>query len=147
MTRKKPAELPPIPCICTNLKMAGRVAGRAYDAALAEAGVTNIQYSILVNVARHQPIGQVQLARHLHMERTTLYRALAILEKQKLVKTQKAEGGKEKQVSLTKAGAELTQKAQRQWQEVQQQFIRRFGKSNLEALNTMLAEVRQHFQA
>lgn len=76
-----PPEFARIQCACTNLKMASRVVGRAYDAFLAPFDLNVTQYAILVNVSRYQPVSQMKLAAHLNLERTTLYREVAPLAK------------------------------------------------------------------
>ena len=56
-------------CACTNLKMTARVVGRAYDDALAAAGLNVTQYAILVNVDRHQPISIMKLGKHVYCQK------------------------------------------------------------------------------
>ncbi len=139
--------LRPIQCVCTNLKMAARAVGRAYDAALEPTGVNVVQYSILVNVSRYQPIEQMRLAEHLEMERTTLYRALALLEKSGLVECVPVDGGVSKAVRLTRRGRSVTARAQARWKELHDSFLDRFGPGGLEHLNGLLATVRAHFNS
>jgi hypothetical protein len=52
---------------CTNLKMASRVVGRAYDSALASSDLTSTQYAILITIFRYQPVSQMSLTDHLDM--------------------------------------------------------------------------------
>ncbi|ATB32339.1 MarR family winged helix-turn-helix transcriptional regulator [Melittangium boletus] len=139
-------DLKPIQCVCTNLKMASRVVGRAYDLALEESGVNVIQYSILINVSRYQPISQMRLAEHLEMERTTLYRALDILEKKGLVASESNGEGVAKVVRLTARGTDVTSAAARKWNLMHEGFLSKFGPRRLKELNALLGEVRDHFK-
>ena len=122
MKKTQSQELEPIQCVCTNIKMTSRAVGRAYDAAVEEAGVNVIQYSILINISRYQPIEQMRLAEHLEMERTTLYRALDVLARRKLIKITPAEG-LSKAVELTEKGHEVTKEAQKKWKGLHQGFV------------------------
>lgn len=134
------------PCVCTNLKMASRMATRGYDQALEELGINITQYSILVNVLRYQPISQMRLAEHLNTERTTLYRALDILEKRKLLKTTATGEGLAKIIELTAQGKDLTLRAEKRWSAFQARFIKDFGSEKWSQLSGLLDELREHFK-
>lgn len=134
------------PCVCTNLKMASRVATRGYDQALEELGINITQYSILVNVLRYQPISQMRLAEHLDAERTTLYRALDILENRGLLKTTASGKGLTKVIELTIQGKELTMKAQKKWSAVQSRFIKEYGADKWNQLSSLLEDLRDLFK-
>ena len=137
--------LQPIQCACTNLKMAARTLGRAYDMALTKAGVNTTQYAILINVHRYQPISQMRLAAHLGLERTTLYRAVDILEGHGLLKATPIGEGVTQVLTLTPRGEQTTQQARRLWEQVQQRFQRVFGTARWSEFLHTLAEIRQHF--
>jgi len=137
--------LQPIQCACTNLKMAARIVGRAYDMALGPAGVNATQYAILVNVRRYQPISQMRLAAHLGLERTTLYRAVDILEGHGLLKATPSGEGVTQVLALTPRGEQITTQARREWEQVQQRFQRAFGTARWSEFLHTLAEIRQHF--
>jgi DNA-binding MarR family transcriptional regulator len=145
---KKPSvdDLKPIQCVCTNLKMASRVVGRSYDLAVEPAGVNVIQYAILINVSRYQPISQMRLADHLEMERTTLYRALAVLEKRRLLVCEPTGDGVAKNVRLTPRGEQITAAAQERWAVLHDGVVQKFGAKKLAELNDLLAAVREHFK-
>lgn len=143
---KPPNSFEPIQCVCTNIKMASRVVGRAYDAAVESAGINVIQYSVLVNISRYEPIEQMRLAEHLEMERTTLYRALDLLVKRKLVSVKPADQGVSKLVQLTPKGKEVVADAQKKWKRLHQGFIDKFGAQQLEQLNELLRSASEHFR-
>lgn len=104
----KRRERKPIQCVCTILKMASRLVGRTYDNALAAAGINVVQYSILINVSRYEPIAHMELASHLEMDRTTLYCAVAVLEKHGLLTTRPTGEGAAEALSLTAEGRKVT---------------------------------------
>jgi DNA-binding MarR family transcriptional regulator len=141
----QPPPRAPIQCACTSLKMTARVIGRAYDDALAGAGLNSTQYAILVNVGRYQPIAQVSLADHLGLERTSLYRAVALLEGQGLLAASSRDGGLTKVLELTGAGKDAVSRARPRWEKVQSSFVDSFGKRRWQDLLAALGEIRAHF--
>jgi DNA-binding MarR family transcriptional regulator len=144
MKRKSPPDTR-ILCACTNLKMTARVVGRAYDDALAGAGLNVTQYAILVNVGRHQPISLMKLADLLGLERTSLYRAVALMEKNGWLRATDLGEGVTRVVALTDAGDALLDEARPLWEKTQTAFVRRFGRERWDELLGTLAEIREHF--
>lgn len=134
-----------IQCVCTHLKMASRTVGRAYDAALEPVGLNSTQYAILVNVGRYQPVSQMRIADHLSLERTTLYRAVAILEKNGSLKCTGPNEGVAKNLELTPSGEALVKKARIQWEKVQSEFVRSFGKKKWSEFVMTLEELKTLF--
>jgi DNA-binding MarR family transcriptional regulator len=137
--------LAPISCACTNLKMASRIVGRAYDEALSDLEINSTQYAILVNVGRYQPISQIKLADHLGLERTSLYRAVGILEKQGLIESESLGEGVTKILKLKSKGTELVSHAKPRWERVQNSFLQAFGRERWQDFLSTLGEVRAHF--
>jgi DNA-binding MarR family transcriptional regulator len=134
-----------IRCACTNLKMTARIVGRAYDDSLAPAGINATQYAILVNVGRHQPISQMGLADHLGLERTSLYRAVELMEKNGWLATSALGEGTTRMVELTPEGAKKLEQSKPLWEKAQAPFVRKFGKARWEEFIGTLEEIRAHF--
>jgi DNA-binding MarR family transcriptional regulator len=145
--RQKPEsrERERVQCACTNLKRASRVVGRAYDEALAPAGLNATQYAILANVGRHQPISQMSLADLLDLERTSLYRAVALLESNGWLESSPLGEGVTKVLALTKKGTDVLAKARPRWERVQGEFVAAFGKTKWEGFLATLDTIREHF--
>jgi DNA-binding MarR family transcriptional regulator len=134
-----------IRCACTSFKMTARVLGRAYDEALAPSGLNATQYAILVNVDRYQPISQMDLADHLGLERTSLYRAVELMEKKRWLRTTPLGEGVTKLVELASSGETRLAQARPLWEGAQAPFVRKFGKERWDALLDVLEEIRGHF--
>jgi DNA-binding MarR family transcriptional regulator len=117
---------PRILCAGTNLKIAARATGRLYDRALAPLDLNTMQYAILANVARAGRIPTMTLSERLSIERTALYRALAVLERRRLIRTE-AGRGREQILSLTEAGEALRIRAKAAWAVTQDAFVGAFG--------------------
>jgi DNA-binding MarR family transcriptional regulator len=135
-----------IQCACTNLKMTSRVVGRAYDSALASSDQNSTQYAILINIFRYQPVSQMSLADLLDMERTTLYRAVDILEKRGWVKSNSSGDGITKILELTASGEKITTQAHKKWEAIQNSFENSFGTKKWQEFIEMLEVIREHFR-
>ena len=129
-----------IVCACTNLKMAARATGRLYDRALAPINLNAMQFAILNNIGKRGSILTMELAPMLSLERTTLYRALAILQRRGLVEARSGRG-KEQLLSLTDEGQGLREQAMVLWQEIQEKFVAHFG-NDWEAFLNHLRQAR-----
>jgi len=84
--RHRDTASPPLPCACSSLRSATRVVSRHYEAFLAPTGTTATQFSILRLLQCDGPRPLSRIAEALVMERTTLYRALAPLERSGLIR-------------------------------------------------------------
>jgi DNA-binding MarR family transcriptional regulator len=134
-----------IDCACTNLKKAARVVGRAYDTALAPAGLNSTQYAILVNVRRYQPISQARLAEHLSLERTTLYRAVDVMERNGWLRSSGTGSGVARALSLTRRGSEMVKAGKARWEQMQSGFVDVFGRERWDEFVATLDEIQTHF--
>ncbi|HEU4786402.1 MAG TPA: hypothetical protein VFS57_03310 [Gemmatimonadaceae bacterium] len=81
------------------------------------------------------------LAQELVFERTSLYRALEPLRRAKLITIAARSTGRTKEAALTRAGRARIAKALPFWQEAQDAFLERFGRSAWSTLVTNLAEI------
>ncbi|WP_444452176.1 MarR family winged helix-turn-helix transcriptional regulator [Rhodobacter capsulatus] len=113
-------------CAGTNLKIAARATGRLYDRAFAPFDLNTMQYAILANIARAGSIPTMALSDKLSIERTALYRALAVLERRGLIRTE-AGRGREQILSLTDTGDALRLRAKAAWALTQEAFVEAFG--------------------
>lgn len=134
VSKKEPWVPAPIACVSTNLRMAARATSRLYEKALAPLDLTVAQYGILSGIARSGEIATMELSAQLCLERTTLYRALAVLERRALVATRPGQG-REQVLSLTRAGLALRDAALPRWGKVQQMLVEEFGENWEEFLN------------
>jgi DNA-binding MarR family transcriptional regulator len=108
---------------------------------LAEVGLTTTQLSILRSLDRAKgPVPLSELAEEQVFERTSLYRALEPLRRQKLV-VLSAGRGRAKAVALTAVGAKRLAAALPYWENAQHAFLAQFGESAWGALATQLVRV------
>lgn len=123
------------------MRRATRSIARLYDSRLAEVGLTTTQFSILRSLDRAaEPVPLSELADEQVFERTSLYRALAPLRRQKLIVIS-AGHGRAKLVALTALGAKRVAAALPRWQEAQDAFLTEYGSSAWGALAVQLVGV------
>ena len=126
-------------CAAGTLRRASRSVARLYDSRLAQAGLTNTQFSILRALERHEaPIELSRLAQTLVFERTSLYRALEPLRREGLITIATGATGRAKTAALTRRGHARIAKALPHWQEAQDAFLEQFGRQAWSALVTNL---------
>jgi DNA-binding MarR family transcriptional regulator len=127
-------------CACTALRKASRAVTRLYDEALGDTGMTIVQFSVLRNLQREGDLPLMQLADMLVMERTTLYRALAPLERQGWVSIGDG-AGRAKTASLTAAGAEAVIASTAAWQRAQRKLLAAIGAEDWNTLDASLGRL------
>jgi DNA-binding MarR family transcriptional regulator len=127
-------------CVCGSLRKASRAVTRMYDEVMEETGMTIMQFSILRNLARNGETPLMRLAKALVMERTTLYRALAPIERRGWVGFGDGEG-RAKTVFLTEQGRAALEQAGPAWRLAQKNLLDGMGVANWRALEAGLARL------
>jgi DNA-binding MarR family transcriptional regulator len=104
-----------------------RVLGRAYDSALSGSGLNITQLAVMRSVLRHprEPLSRV--ADDLAMDRTSLYRALALLRKNRWVSLDEGSNERSRSASVTEEGRKVLAKADPSWAAAQTGIVERFG--------------------
>lgn len=130
----------PLPCACTSVRRVARVLGRAYDAALAGTGLNATQLAVMRAVLRHprEPLSRV--SDDLAMDRTSLYRALALLRRRQWVVLDRGVNGRSRSASITAAGRRTLQRADPGWAVAQTGIVERFGSAEWK---TFVAELQR----
>ncbi|HEX8942630.1 MAG TPA: MarR family winged helix-turn-helix transcriptional regulator [Gemmatimonadaceae bacterium] len=112
-----------------------------YDTRLAEVGLTTTQFSILRSLDRATgPVPLSELADEQVFERTSLYRALEPLRRQRLIAIRPGRG-RAKVVALTALGAKRVAAALPHWEKAQDAFLGQYGSSKWGALAAQLVGV------
>ena len=103
-------------CIAQTLRRAARAATRRYEAALRPLGLTIGQFTLLAALDRPEPMPRGVLADALGMDRTTLTRDVAPLERRGLVlSAPMKDDGRARGLSLTPTGRGLLAGAAPAW--------------------------------
>jgi DNA-binding MarR family transcriptional regulator len=114
-------------CACFDLRKATRAVSRLYDDCLRPLGLNITQYSLLRVIESEPQISVSTLGRYMVMDRTSVTRALAPLERDRLIRSRVGSDKRKRIVSLTKKGTELIADAKSHWDEAQKTFLDLIG--------------------
>jgi DNA-binding MarR family transcriptional regulator len=128
-------------CACFNLRRASRLVTQKYDQALRPAGLTANQFSILIAAYNRDGLGILELAKILGMERTTLTRNLAILERLGFAGIHPGSDRRQRRVAITPKGKDRLKEALPLWKQAQEDMVARIGVDKWEPLLSGLQEV------
>ena len=109
-------------CLVLNARMASRAVTRLADRRLRHHGITAAQFSILTSLWDHPGRSVTQMARAIAMDRSTLSRNLALLERNGLVTTSAAERGNGRVSALSETGRQVIGDAIPAWRAQQSQL-------------------------
>lgn len=128
-------------CVCANLRRATRAITNLYDLALASSGLKITQFSLLRAVARSEPVAISALAEEMALDRTTLARNLAPLERDRLVALKPGSDQRVTEVRLTRAGRDAIAAALPLWKKTQADVSRLLSDGRLEQMREMADDV------
>ncbi len=128
-------------CLCTNLRRATRAISNMYDVALAPSGLKITQFSLLRAVQRNEPVAITALAEEMALDRTTLARNLAPLQRDRLVELKPGSDQRVTEVRLTRAGRQAIARALPLWEKTQAEVGRLLSEGRIGQLREIAAEV------
>jgi DNA-binding MarR family transcriptional regulator len=102
-------------CPCLAARRRARALTRHFDAYLRPHGLRSTQFSVLAALAQRGPTGRGRLADGLGLERTTLTRSAATLERQGWIETLEADDARERPLALTTDGRRALDAALPAW--------------------------------
>ena len=114
-----------------------RVAQR-YDAEVGKTGLKGTQYSLLSHVLKLGPVRPGDLARAMTIDASTLTRNLRPLIDGGWVTLDAGADGRSRLVSITPAGREKRQEAQRRWRSAQESINQSLGLQRVLALHALI---------
>ena len=126
-------------CLCQKARNAARILTRFYDSYFAAADVEPTQFNMLVAVRLMEPVPLGKVAERLGLERTTLTRNLALLERDGMVHTAPGEDARSRQLSLTAAGRRTLQNALRNWKQAHTAVVEVLGKEDFSRISDALS--------
>ena len=129
-------------CVCVNLRRLARATTQLYDQALAASGIKVTQYSLLCAIEREQPVAISALAAEVELDRTTLARNLAPLQRDGLIELSAVVTDKRvTEVTLTRQGRAVIARARPQWERAQQQVSQKIGAERVQMLRALAEEL------
>jgi DNA-binding MarR family transcriptional regulator len=135
------------PCACTTVKKLSRVLGRAYDAALAPSGINVTQLAVIRCISRHDGEPLARVAEELEMDRTSLYRAIAPMERDGWVKLTAGVDSRSRSAVVTRKGNQVLAKAATGWDQIQEHVVGSFGQAEWKSLVAELERLRKCVEA
>ena len=128
-------------CACGRLRRAARALTQLYDDAMAPAGLRVTQFSLLLTLARSGTQRISDLAAAQLLDRTALSRNLDPLVERRLGKVVPGSDARTREVELTRAGRAALAAATPYWRDAQAQVAKRLGRTKLDALVAVLADL------
>ncbi len=128
-------------CACERLRRAARAISRLYGSALADLGLTATQLAILVATRPRGFLPLSRLAEGLHLDRTSLYRAVRPLGRRGYLHVGPGRNERERVASVTAKGERILQQALPVWETTQRRFVDAFGARKWAALAPALRQV------
>jgi len=122
------------------LRKAGRAVTRLYDDRLAAHGMTITQFAILRNLARDGELQLNRLAEKMGMDRTSLYRTIAPVERNGWI-TITAGPGRARIARLSDAGGNAMVDAEVDWIAAQQHILGGISPEQWQALQDTLGRL------
>jgi DNA-binding MarR family transcriptional regulator len=114
-------------CASLNFRRTARAVTRLYDLAFHGTGIRSTQFTILVAVAKAQPVSISKLGSILVIDSTTLTRSLAKLKKQGFLSISKRAARRQRFVTLTEAGVKSLEESLPGWRAAQERFVKAVG--------------------
>jgi DNA-binding MarR family transcriptional regulator len=127
-------------CACFDLRKATRAVSRMYDDFLRDAGVNVTQFSQLRLIGAKQEIAVSTLGRDMVMDRTSVTRALAPLERDGLISSRPGADKRFRVVSLTKKGRKLVEDAEPKWRRAQEALMEEIGANRWSVMRSLLRD-------
>ena len=127
-------------CVCFDLRRATRAISRMYDDFLRDAGLNITQFALLRLIRTEKELSISTLGRYMVMDRTSITRALAPLERDGLIHSRPGADKRIRIVSVTNKGRKLVEDAEPKWREAQEALIETIGEDRWRAMSTVLRD-------
>jgi DNA-binding MarR family transcriptional regulator len=129
-----------VECACSDLRRATRAVSRMYEDYLRDEGLTATQFALLGLLRAEKQLSISTLGRHMVMDRTSITRALAPLERDGLIHSRPGADKRIRVVSLTNKGRKLVEHAEPRWRQAQQALLETIGENRWRAMLTLLRD-------
>jgi len=121
-------------CLSVRLRLMNRMVGAIYDEALRIHGIKASQLNILVAVSAFGRVNSRQLCQVLHMDPSTLSRAVGRLKRSGWLQVQPSGEGKILKIEVTREGAKKIEQVYPDWKKAQARAAETLGPSMSEML-------------
>jgi DNA-binding MarR family transcriptional regulator len=128
-------------CASFHLRRTARAVTRMYDAALQDTGIRSTQFSILVGIAKHQPVAIGALAEVLILDPTTLTRSLRLLQKEGIISISERSTMRQRFLSMTPKGERVLERSVVAWRKAHERFLVTVGPAYWDELRKELEQL------
>jgi DNA-binding MarR family transcriptional regulator len=111
-----------------------------YDDFLRDAGLNITQFSLLNLICAEKELSISTLGRYMVMERTSITRALAPLERDGLIHSRAGADKRIRIVSVTNKGRKLVEDAEPKWRQAQEALIKTIGEDRWRVMCPLLRD-------
>jgi DNA-binding MarR family transcriptional regulator len=127
-------------CACFDLRKATRAVSRMYDEFLRDKGMNITQFSLLRLIRTEKELSVSTLGRYMAMDRTSITRALAPLERDGLIDSRPGADKRIRIVFVTSKGSKLVENAEPKWHEAQEALMEIVGEDSWRAMCMLLRD-------
>ena len=133
-------------CACFDLRRATRAVSRMYDDFLRDAGLNITQFALLRLICGEKELSISALGRSMVMERTSITRALAPLERDGLIHSRPGTDKRIRVVSVSNKGRRLIEAAEPKWRQAQEALLEMIGEDRWRAMRGVLRDTTRMVQ-
>ena len=130
-------------CLAMRARMIGRTITAIYDSALRETGATAGQVNILAVVLRKGPISPGDVAAFLNIEKSTMSRNADRMKQNGWLEGNLGASAREQELSITRAGRRLLERAAPKWREAQKRASDALGRVGVRAIHEAADAIRE----
>ena len=130
-------------CASFNFRRTARAVTRMYDMAMQESGIRSTQFTMLVGIAKNQPVSIGALADILIIDRTTLTRSLRLLQKEGLIRISRRSVMRQRFLTIAPKGARTLARSLPAWRKAQKQFVATVGSEHWIELRNELEKITE----
>jgi DNA-binding MarR family transcriptional regulator len=127
-------------CACGDLRKATRAVTRMYEDFLRDEGLNITQFSLLSVIRAGKELSVSTLGRDMGLDRTSITRALAPMERDGLIHSRPGADKRIRIVSITNKGRKLVEDAAPKWRQAQQALMQTIGEDRWRAMRTLLRD-------
>ena len=127
-------------CACDDLRKATRTVTRMYEDFLRDKGLNITQFSLLSVIRAGKELSISTLGRYMVMDRTSITRALAPLERDGLIHSRPGADKRIRIVSVTNKGRKLVEDAAPKWRQAQEALMQTIGEDRWRAMRRLLRD-------
>ena len=127
-------------CACDDLRKATRTVTRMYEDFLRDEGLNITQFSLLSVIRAGKELSVSTLGRDMGLDRTSITRALAPMERDGLIHSRPGADKRIRIVSVTNKGRKLVEDAAPKWRQAQEALMQTIGEDRWRAMRRLLRD-------